>query len=102
MRKLIVSEFVTLDGVMEVFSCPVCGEPLPRAGRSYRCGNGHTFDIAREGYTNLLLAQYRRSKDPGYSKDMIAGRRDFFDAGLRTSGRWHGRPGGLLPAHRPR
>lgn len=81
MRKLIVSEFVTLDGVMEVFSCPVCGEPLPRADRSYRCGNGHTFDIAREGYTNLLLAQYRRSKDPGYSKDMIAGRRDFFDAG---------------------
>ncbi len=64
-----------------VFSCPVCGEPLPRADRSYRCINGHPFDIAREGYVNLLLPQHRRSKDPGYSKEMIAGRRDFFDAG---------------------
>lgn len=64
-----------------MFSCPVCGEPLPRADRSYRCVNGHPFDIAREGYINLLLPQHRRSKDPGYSKEMIAGRRDFFDAG---------------------
>jgi 23S rRNA (guanine745-N1)-methyltransferase len=45
------------------------------------CANGHRFDVAREGYVNLLLAQHRRSKDPGYSKEMIAGRRDFFDAG---------------------
>jgi 23S rRNA (guanine745-N1)-methyltransferase len=48
---------------------------------SYLCSNGHRFDVAREGYVNLLLAQYRRSKDPGYSKEMIAGRRAFFDAG---------------------
>lgn len=45
------------------------------------CANGHRFDVAREGYVNLLLAQHRRSKDPGYSREMIAGRRDFFDAG---------------------
>ncbi|MGH3934646.1 MAG: putative RNA methyltransferase [Pseudonocardiaceae bacterium] len=64
-----------------VFACPVCGEPLPPAADSFVCANGHSFDVAREGYVNLLLAQYRRSKDPGYSKDMIAGRRDFFDAG---------------------
>jgi 23S rRNA (guanine745-N1)-methyltransferase len=43
--------------------------------------NGHAFDVAREGYVNLLLAQHRRSKDPGYSRDMIVGRREFFDAG---------------------
>jgi 23S rRNA (guanine745-N1)-methyltransferase len=64
-----------------VFACPVCGQPLQRFGRIFRCVNGHAFDVAREGYVNLLLAQYRRSKDPGYSKEMIAGRRDFFDAG---------------------
>jgi len=64
-----------------IFSCPVCGAALPRAGDSYRCSNAHPFDIAREGYVNLLLPQHRRSKDPGYSKEMIAGRRDFFDAG---------------------
>jgi 23S rRNA (guanine745-N1)-methyltransferase len=65
----------------KLFSCPVCGEPLCRANRSYRCLDGHAFDVAREGYVNLLLPQYRRSKDPGYSKEMIAGCRDFFDAG---------------------
>jgi 23S rRNA (guanine745-N1)-methyltransferase len=72
---------VTITTATTVFSCPVCGEPLPRVERSYRCANGHPFDVAREGYVNLLLPQHRRSKDPGYSREMIAGRRDFFDAG---------------------
>ena len=39
-----------------VFRCPVCEEPLLRQERSYRCTNGHLFDIARKGYVNLLLA----------------------------------------------
>ncbi len=64
-----------------VFACPVCGETLPATPGGYVCANGHQFDIAREGYVNLLLAQHRRSKDPGYSKEMIAGRRDFFETG---------------------
>jgi len=64
-----------------VFACPACGEPLPRVDRTFRCVNGHAFDVAKEGYVNLLLAQHRRSKDPGYSKEMIAGRRQFFEAG---------------------
>ena len=64
-----------------VFACPVCGNPLARHDRTFQCMEGHTFDIAREGFVNLLLPQRRRSKNPGYSKEMIAGRRDFFDAG---------------------
>jgi 23S rRNA (guanine745-N1)-methyltransferase len=64
-----------------VFACPVCAQPLSRDGAAVRCPRSHTFDLAREGYVNLLLAQHRSSKDPGYSKEMIAGRRDFFDAG---------------------
>lgn len=64
-----------------VFACPVCGQPLPPAPGSFVCANGHVFDVAREGYVNLLLAQHRHSKDPGYGKEMIVGRRDFFDAG---------------------
>jgi 23S rRNA (guanine745-N1)-methyltransferase len=64
-----------------LFACPVCGGPLARDGRTFRCVEGHVFDIAREGYVNLLLPQHRHSKDPGYSREMIAGRRDFFDAG---------------------
>ncbi|MGH3868909.1 MAG: putative RNA methyltransferase [Pseudonocardiaceae bacterium] len=72
---------LSTPGTPQVFACPVCGEPLERADRSYACAHGHGFDIAREGYINLHLAQYRRSKDPGYSKEMIAGRRNFFATG---------------------
>jgi 23S rRNA (guanine745-N1)-methyltransferase len=64
-----------------VFACPVCGEPLQGADPALRCVNGHTFDVAREGYVNLLLAQHRHSTDPGYSREMIAGRRTFLEAG---------------------
>lgn len=71
----------TITTLTPVFACPVCAAPLPQAAGDYLCVNSHRFDIAREGYVNLLLAQHRRSKDPGYSKEMIAGRRDFFDDG---------------------
>jgi len=64
-----------------LFACPLCGEPLTRADRTFRCVNGHAYDIAKEGYVNLLLAQHRNSKDPGYNKEMITARRDFFDDG---------------------
>jgi 23S rRNA (guanine745-N1)-methyltransferase len=65
----------------DVLACPVCSQPLRRHQSSARCTAGHLFDVAREGYVNLLLPQHRHSRDPGYNKAMIAGRRDFFDAG---------------------
>jgi 23S rRNA (guanine745-N1)-methyltransferase len=64
-----------------VFACPKCGQPLLHTESTFSCQQGHGYDVAREGYVNLLLAQHRSSKDPGYSREMIAGRRDFFDAG---------------------
>lgn len=64
-----------------MLACPVCHLPLNRAEASLACDNAHVFDVAREGYVNLLLAQHRHSRDPGYSKEMIAARRDFFDHG---------------------
>lgn len=64
-----------------LLACPVCGLPLSRREATLACDNGHVFDVAREGYVNLLLAQHRHSKDPGYNREMIAARRDFFDRG---------------------
>jgi 23S rRNA (guanine745-N1)-methyltransferase len=64
-----------------LFVCPVCRLQLQRVDRQLVCGNAHAFDVSKQGYVNLLLAQHRQSKDPGYSKAMIASRRDFFDAG---------------------
>ena len=39
---------------MSLFRCPVCGGPLVREERAYRCEKGHSYDLAREGYTYLL------------------------------------------------
>ena len=64
-----------------IFCCPVCGAGLERDAQVLRCANGHAFDVARQGYVNLLLAQHRRSADPGYSQDMITSRHEFFAAG---------------------
>lgn len=45
------------------------------------CSAGHSFDIARQGYVNLLGAQDKRSRDPGDNKAMISARREFLNAG---------------------
>lgn len=37
-----------------LFRCPVCGGALFREAHSYRCAAGHSYDIAKEGYTYLL------------------------------------------------
>jgi 23S rRNA (guanine745-N1)-methyltransferase len=61
--------------------CPVCREPLLLEARTYRCENKHSFDLAKEGYLNLLLSHQRKSKTPGDDKAMIQARRRFFDFG---------------------
>jgi 23S rRNA (guanine745-N1)-methyltransferase len=61
--------------------CPVCAEPLQLSERTYRCTNNHSFDLAKEGYLNLLLSHQRKSKNPGDDKAMIQARRRFFDSG---------------------
>ena len=44
-----------------LFRCPVCGAPLDRGDRAYRCPAGHSYDIAREGYTYLLPPNQKHS-----------------------------------------
>lgn len=61
--------------------CPVCAEPLQLEERSYCCAKNHSFDLAKEGYANLLLSHQRKSKNPGDDKAMIQARRRFFDSG---------------------
>lgn len=62
-------------------NCPLDGAPLRRSGPSWRCPTGHCFDIAAQGYTNLLPVQNKRSRDPGDSKEMVAARRRFLESG---------------------
>lgn len=64
-----------------LFCCPVCGAPLEREERVYRCPGGHSYDIAKEGYTYLLPPNRKHSADPGDDKAMAAARRDFLSKG---------------------
>ena len=65
----------------QALACPLDGNPLRRAGAVWRCADGHSFDIASQGYTNLLPVQNKRSRDPGDSKEMVAARRRFLESG---------------------
>src|ERR1700737_4024751 len=64
--------------------CPVrnCHMPLVREERRVLCPRGHSFDVARSGYVNLLQPQERRSKQPGDTAAALAGRRRLHDRGL--------------------
>ncbi len=64
-----------------MYLCPLCQQPLNLSGAQYQCSNRHSFDVAREGYVNLLPVQQKNSKDPGDNKDMMQARRDFLHAG---------------------
>lgn len=66
----------------QALACPLDGTPLHHHGSAWRCASGHSFDIASQGYTNLLPVQHKRSRDPGDSKEMVAARRRFLTAGF--------------------
>jgi len=67
--------------MLEILCCPIDGQPLREQTGSLRCESGHSFDIARRGYVNLLAASDKRSKDPGDNREMVAARSAFLDAG---------------------
>ena len=62
--------------------CPLCGQPLAPIDRTYICPNRHSFDIARQGYVNLLPVQQKRSLQPGDTKEQVQSRRTFLDGGF--------------------
>ena len=73
-------QFMTLMP-FEALACPLDGKPLHKSGSAWRCAEGHSFDIASQGHIHLLPVQNKRSRDPGDSKEMVACRRRFLNAG---------------------
>lgn len=62
-------------------ACPLDGLPLTASATQYGCAQGHSFDVARQGYINLLPVQHKRSKNPGDSPAMILARSAFLNSG---------------------
>ena len=56
-----------------ILSCPICGKTLVREEKRYACAAGHSFDIARQGYVNLLVG--KNAKTHGDNAQMIASHR---------------------------
>ena len=61
--------------------CPICHEQLNREGKRYICPNNHSFDMARQGYVNLLTVQQKHSLTPGDTREQVLSRRAFLEAG---------------------
>lgn len=61
--------------------CPICGAPLAKRERALVCPGHHSFDIARQGYVNLLPVQQKHSQDPGDTREQVLSRRAFLDTG---------------------
>ena len=68
-----------LPAAVAVLACPVCGQGLHAAGAALRCGQGQSFDRARQGYVTLLPSA--GSPHSGDSAQMVADRADFLAAG---------------------
>ncbi len=64
------------------YICPLCAEPLSQNDKAYKCENRHSFDVAKEGYVNLLPVHKKSSIDPGDNKEMMLARREFLNKGF--------------------
>jgi len=64
-----------------LWACPVCQSELQRELGQWRCAHNHSFDIAKQGYANLLLANQKRSREPGDTRQMMDSRRAFLQGG---------------------
>jgi len=62
------------------FICPVCATPLGAGANQFAlvCPNGHSFDIARQGYVSLVTG---RTTARGDTAAMVRARRDFLSGG---------------------
>lgn len=62
--------------------CPICGKQLITGEKSLTCIKRHSFDIAKQGYVNLLPVQNKKSLHPGDTKEMLSARREFLNSGI--------------------
>jgi 23S rRNA (guanine745-N1)-methyltransferase len=61
--------------------CPLCKSGFSAAAGVLVCRNGHSFDLAREGYVNLLSGRRRHPAAGGDSPAQLRHRAQFLDAG---------------------
>src|SRR5258705_9927810 len=64
--------------VVRALRCPTCAEPFEASATALRCANGHSFDIARQGYATLVTG---RAPGGAETAEMVAARAELLAAG---------------------
>ncbi len=64
-----------------MLACPLDLRALERVGDAWRCADGHSYDVSRDGYVNLLPPGKSSRLKSGDDVDSIHARRRFLDAG---------------------
>lgn len=67
-----------IDRGLALVVCPVCGGSFERSERTLHCASGHRFDLARQGYVNLLRAAPPANAD---TTEMVAARERLLASG---------------------
>ncbi len=76
-----MGKFDKYAGCGRVLACPVCGKRLELGGlqgRSLACEDGHSFDLAKQGYVNL----YRGKPINEYTKESFQERQTILEKGM--------------------
>jgi 23S rRNA (guanine745-N1)-methyltransferase len=76
-----------LTDLLPHLRCPVCAEPVAASGQAVRCRRGHAFDVARQGYVNLVAGRVTHPGDTAAMVDararwLACGAYDFLSAEL--------------------
>lgn len=66
--------------IVRSLRCSVCGDPVGVTERTVRCDQGHSFDVAKQGYVNLLHA--RIPAGTADTAPMVAARVDLLSSGV--------------------
>ncbi|MBB5851791.1 putative RNA methyltransferase [Amycolatopsis umgeniensis] len=66
--------------IVRSLRCSVCGDPVGSSERTVRCERGHSFDVAKQGYVNLLHA--RIPAGTADTAPMVTARVDLLSSGV--------------------
>ena len=69
---------MALADFLDVLQCPICAAPFEAEAAVLRCAGGHVFDVAKQGYVNLLTGS--ASTGPADTAGMVAARTEFLAA----------------------
>lgn len=69
---------MALADVAPWLACPRCARPLTLEGRTLTCDERHAYDVAKQGYVNLLGGAQPQHAD---TADMVARREEFLAGG---------------------